>query len=179
VSLAAPPGPCGAIWIDNRPLSRIPGTGGRNVLRLGITANATAEPTGQPHQVGIFERLIRSGQRSIAADPAICGDPSSKPLTGLATSVQAELVLVLEQTGLVRAVLMLACLHAAHNVVRRALHAALDAAPCRTSVPERQWLEQRSPTQPRIPERKRFVDARSFPIRFFQSCTTLSISTNG
>ena len=35
----------------------------RNVVRFGITANATAEPAGQPHQVGIFERLVRSGQR--------------------------------------------------------------------------------------------------------------------
>src|SRR5205085_8386523 len=26
------------------------------------TANATAEPAGQPHQVGVFERLIRSSQ---------------------------------------------------------------------------------------------------------------------
>jgi hypothetical protein len=34
-----------------------------NAVRLGITANATAEPTGQPHQVGVFERLVRSGQR--------------------------------------------------------------------------------------------------------------------
>ena len=30
---------------------------------LGITANATAEPAGQPHKVGVFERLVRSGQR--------------------------------------------------------------------------------------------------------------------
>ena len=30
---------------------------------FGITANTTAEPAGQPHQVGVFERLIRSGQR--------------------------------------------------------------------------------------------------------------------
>jgi len=50
--------------------------------------------------------------------------------TGLATSVQAGLVSVLEQTGLVRAVLMQACLRAVHNAVRRALHVALDAAPC-------------------------------------------------
>ena len=34
-----------------------------NVVGFGITANATAEPAGQPHQVGVFERLIRSGQR--------------------------------------------------------------------------------------------------------------------
>src|ERR1700719_539604 len=34
-----------------------------NVVRFRITANATAEPAGQPHQVGVFERLIRSGQR--------------------------------------------------------------------------------------------------------------------
>ena len=94
-------------------------------------------------------------------------------LTDLATSVQAGLVLVLEQTGLVQAVLMQACLRAARNVVRRALHAAFDVAPCRTSVPERQWLEPRSPTQPRILERKRSFDARSFPIRFFRSCPTL------
>ena len=32
-------------------------------MGFGITANATAEPAGQPHQVGVFERLIRSGQR--------------------------------------------------------------------------------------------------------------------
>ena len=92
--------------------------------------------------------------------------------TGLATSVQAGLVSVLEQTGLVRAVLMQACLRVVHNAVRRALHVALDAAPCRTSAPERRWLEQRSPTQPRIPERRRSFDARSFPIRFFPSCPT-------
>src|SRR3954464_1066817 len=30
---------------------------------LGITANATAEPAGQPHKVGVLERLVRSGQR--------------------------------------------------------------------------------------------------------------------
>ena len=78
-----------------------------------------------------------------------------------------------EQTGLVQAVLMQACLRAARNAVRRALHAAFDVAPCRTSVPERQWLEPRSPTQPRILERKRSFDARSFPIRFFRSCPTL------
>src|SRR5712672_628720 len=34
-----------------------------NAVRLGITANATAEPAGQPHKVGVFERLVRSGQR--------------------------------------------------------------------------------------------------------------------
>src|SRR6202022_50104 len=33
------------------------------LARFRITANATAEPAGQPHQVGVFERLIRSGQR--------------------------------------------------------------------------------------------------------------------
>src|SRR5271168_2002841 len=36
----------------------------RNAVRLGITANATAEAASQPHQVGVFERLVRSGQRS-------------------------------------------------------------------------------------------------------------------
>ena len=34
-----------------------------NAVRLGITTDATAEPAGQPHQVGVFERLVRSGQR--------------------------------------------------------------------------------------------------------------------
>src|SRR6266404_2537970 len=34
-----------------------------NVVRFRITANATAEPPGHPHQVGVFERLIRSGKR--------------------------------------------------------------------------------------------------------------------
>src|SRR6476646_7207857 len=34
-----------------------------NAVRLGITANATAEPAGQPHQVGVFERVVRSSQR--------------------------------------------------------------------------------------------------------------------
>src|SRR3954462_749358 len=34
-----------------------------NAVCLGITANATAEPAGQPHKVGVFERLVRSGQR--------------------------------------------------------------------------------------------------------------------
>ena len=41
-----------------------------NVVGFGITANATAEPAGQPHQVGIFERLIRSGQ---------CPPPHTEP----------------------------------------------------------------------------------------------------
>jgi hypothetical protein len=35
-----------------------------NVAGFGLTANATVEPAGQPHQVGVFERFIRSGQRS-------------------------------------------------------------------------------------------------------------------
>jgi hypothetical protein len=35
----------------------------RNVVRLGIAANATAETAGQAHQVGIVERLVRAGQR--------------------------------------------------------------------------------------------------------------------
>jgi hypothetical protein len=30
---------------------------------FGITANTTAEPAGHPHQVSVFERLVRSGQR--------------------------------------------------------------------------------------------------------------------
>src|SRR5215813_8358068 len=30
---------------------------------FGIAANATAEPAGHPHEVGVFECLIRSGQR--------------------------------------------------------------------------------------------------------------------
>src|SRR6476646_4396300 len=34
-----------------------------NAVRLGITANATAEPAGHPHQVGVFERVVRSSQR--------------------------------------------------------------------------------------------------------------------
>ena len=34
-----------------------------DVVRFGVTANAAAEPAGQPHQVGVFERLVRSGQR--------------------------------------------------------------------------------------------------------------------
>ena len=34
-----------------------------NVVRFGIAANATAETAGHPHHVGIFERLVRSGQR--------------------------------------------------------------------------------------------------------------------
>src|SRR3977135_3270924 len=33
------------------------------IVRFRITANATAEPAGHPHQVGVFKRLIRSGQR--------------------------------------------------------------------------------------------------------------------
>jgi hypothetical protein len=47
MSLAAPPGPCGAIWIENRPLSRIPGTGGRTlctnftVLRAPVRSRRT------------------------------------------------------------------------------------------------------------------------------------------
>ena len=35
-----------------------------NVVRFRITAKATAEPAGQPHQVGVFESLVRSGQRA-------------------------------------------------------------------------------------------------------------------
>jgi len=35
----------------------------RNAVGFGVTANATAEAAGQPHQVGVFQRLIRSGQR--------------------------------------------------------------------------------------------------------------------
>ena len=35
----------------------------RNAVRFGITANTAAEPAGHPHQVGVFERRVRSGQR--------------------------------------------------------------------------------------------------------------------
>ena len=35
----------------------------RNAVGFGVAADATAEPAGHPHQVGVFERLIRSGQR--------------------------------------------------------------------------------------------------------------------
>src|SRR5215467_11555617 len=34
-----------------------------NVVGFRITTNATAEAAGHPHQVGVFERFIRSGQR--------------------------------------------------------------------------------------------------------------------
>src|ERR1700741_3308689 len=34
-----------------------------NAVRLGVTANTTAEPAGQPHQIGVFQRVVRSGQR--------------------------------------------------------------------------------------------------------------------
>ena len=40
---------------------------------------------------------------------------------------------------------MQACLRAAHNAVRRALHAALDAAPCRRFAPQRLCIERRDP----------------------------------
>src|SRR5215472_8540043 len=32
-------------------------------VTFGLATHATAEPAGQPHQVGVFERLIRSRQR--------------------------------------------------------------------------------------------------------------------
>ena len=35
----------------------------RNFVGFGITANATAEAAGHPHQVGVLQRLVRSGQR--------------------------------------------------------------------------------------------------------------------
>src|SRR5712671_1951187 len=35
----------------------------RNVVRFGVAANAAAETAGHPHQVGIFEGFVRSGQR--------------------------------------------------------------------------------------------------------------------
>src|ERR1700739_1037562 len=34
-----------------------------NVVGFRITANRTGEPAGHPHQVSVFERLVRSGQR--------------------------------------------------------------------------------------------------------------------
>ena len=34
-----------------------------NVVRLGIAAHAPAEPASQPHQMGIIEGLVRSGER--------------------------------------------------------------------------------------------------------------------
>src|SRR5262249_50555538 len=34
-----------------------------NVVGFRITTNATAEAAGHPHQGGVFERFIRSGQR--------------------------------------------------------------------------------------------------------------------
>src|SRR4029077_11893895 len=35
----------------------------RNAMGFGVSTHATAEPAGQPHQVSVFERLIRSSQR--------------------------------------------------------------------------------------------------------------------
>src|SRR6516165_12263875 len=32
-------------------------------MGFGVSTHATAEPAGQPHQVSVFERLVRSGQR--------------------------------------------------------------------------------------------------------------------
>src|SRR5215469_13218305 len=32
-------------------------------MGFGVSTHATAEPAGQPHQVSVFERLIRSSQR--------------------------------------------------------------------------------------------------------------------
>src|ERR1700758_5860068 len=34
-----------------------------NAMGFGVSTHATAEPAGQPHQVSVVERLIRSGQR--------------------------------------------------------------------------------------------------------------------
>ena len=34
-----------------------------NVVGLGITAQAAAEPAGEPHEIGVLERLVRSGER--------------------------------------------------------------------------------------------------------------------
>ncbi len=34
-----------------------------NVVGFGIAANATAETAGHPHQVGVVERIVRSGKR--------------------------------------------------------------------------------------------------------------------
>jgi hypothetical protein len=44
-----------------------------------------------------------------------------------------------------QAVLLQACLRAAHNAVRRALRAALDAAPCRRFAPRRLCIEGPKP----------------------------------
>ena len=35
-----------------------------DVVRFGVAANATAEAASHAHQAGVFERLVRSGQRS-------------------------------------------------------------------------------------------------------------------
>ena len=35
----------------------------RNVVRFGIASNAPAEPAGQPHQMGIVQGFVRSGER--------------------------------------------------------------------------------------------------------------------
>ena len=68
------------------------------------------------------------------------------------------------QPGFVQAVLMQACLRAARNAARRALRAALDAAPYRRSGPQRLSVEQRNPMRLPIRGGIRSFDARSFPI---------------
>ena len=32
-------------------------------MRSGVTAHSATKPAGQPHEVGVLERLVRSGQR--------------------------------------------------------------------------------------------------------------------
>src|SRR3984893_2455736 len=35
----------------------------RNVVRLGVASHASTEPAGQPHQVSVVQRVVRSGER--------------------------------------------------------------------------------------------------------------------
>lgn len=35
----------------------------RNAVRFGVASNTSTEPAGQPHQMGIVQRLVRSGER--------------------------------------------------------------------------------------------------------------------
>src|SRR6267378_2914412 len=83
--------------------------------------------------------------RSAVARPAAGGAPG--PMTTVFVP-QAGLL----PARLSQAVLMQACLRAAGNAFRRALHAALDAAPCRRSGPRRLWIEGRGPPRPLIRE---------------------------
>jgi len=64
---------------------------------------------------------------------------------------------VLVQTGLAQAVLMQACLRGARSAVRRALHAALDAAPCQRFAPRRLCIGGRGPAAAANPKKGKIL----------------------